>query len=711
MINDKRTFDVGKEIQRTDYFIDLFESDIPSGGVIGKSGVNGVIRKGIDIEKIIGIDHGALRIEPMLKAGWGRTGITYGPYKRKNGLALAVSILNGHNTSQTGPLRQSLKRRFYDWAYGSHAETLLTRCLQWIQYRSKKRTLRLWRRWWEIKAEERNGGVSELDENLAIGWFPDEVSQDPRKEGNAFIVHATGALNGELRSTIANEMAPLIRGLQNIPMYYIIILREQGAAYYAASVPDTPYLPEFPKMRPLAVDPFTRDSNIFASIYQGVLGQIGFRADTRVREFQVNHISSLDTWYGTAHIADRLTGEGLLTDRADENNKTWTTLAGNFERNKNGSKPSNQENMAVINADAPSGLIHLLLQVGHKPPELFSLIWRYSDLNNYFSWDFKEGCSEFKIMNSGTGKIIHSAETIFLKPNTVHSLQILDYGTEFRLYLDGQFIFGDTFNDVLSIDNVGLGFACQGVNEDFYLQSFEAHPRELAIPDDIKLRSQWIHPLKSKIIVRDDFSGERTEDLVGRETPYGKRIWQREIGRGKIGIEGDGCAKVTGSIYQPNPGRTAYLLPWNMKNFADLELDFVPPSHGPLEYEKSRVGLIFLQDSDNYITVSTFVDDYYDGSSIAFFYRLNGFEEIYDAIWSNVGREITWGNPSRARVVFDRLNFAILINGKAVCYRSLRDVYPDLEDFCVNKVGIVVNWEWGDDTGTVLREFTASEKV
>jgi hypothetical protein len=101
------------------------------------------------------------------------------------------------------------------------------------------------------------------------------------------------------------------------------------------------------------------------------------------------------------------------------------------------------------------------------------------------------------------------------------------------------------------------------------------------------------------------------------------------------------------------------------------------------------------------------LDDVFAGSSISSFFTINGFEDLYDAVWTNVGSRIRWGVTHRLRVVFDGMNYTAFINDEPVLYRSLRDVYPRAKPLAINRVGIVANWEWGNDTGTVFNNFVA----
>ncbi|MEB3337939.1 MAG: hypothetical protein VKJ46_10780, partial [Leptolyngbyaceae bacterium] len=132
-----------------------------------------------------------------------------------------------------------------------------------------------------------------------------------------------------------------------------------------------------------------------------------------------------------------------------------------------------------------------------------------------------------------------------------------------------------------------------------------------------------------------------------------------------------------------------------------------PPGTGRHQDQKGRGGLIFWQDDHNYITVSTWLDDWYQGASISSFFYLKGFEELYDAVWTNVGSRVYWGIPYLLRVVFDGLHFRAYVNQDPVLYRALTDVYKHTKPLSINRVGIVANWEWGDDTGSIFSDFIA----
>jgi hypothetical protein len=91
--------------------------------------------------------------------------------------------------------------------------------------------------------------------------------------------------------------------------------------------------------------------------------------------------------------------------------------------------------------------------------------------------------------------------------------------------------------------------------------------------------------------------------------------------------------------------------------------------------------------------------------SIAAFFQIDGFEELYDAVWSNVGSRMHWGEPHDFRVAFDGGAFVASINEEPLVYRALTDVYPRAKALRINRVGLVANWEWGTDTGSSFQRF------
>ena len=104
---------------------------------------------------------------------------------------------------------------------------------------------------------------------------------------------------------------------------------------------------------------------------------------------------------------------------------------------------------------------------------------------------------------------------------------------------------------------------------------------------------------------------------------------------------------------------------------------------------------------------NNWLDDGYGGASVSCFSCLGGFEDLYDAVWSNVGARIRWGNSHRFRIAFDGMHLMVLVDGAPVLYRALTDIYSDACHLQIRRIGLIANWEWGNDTGSTFRKFCA----
>jgi hypothetical protein len=199
------------------------------------------------------------------------------------------------------------------------------------------------------------------------------------------------------------------------------------------------------------------------------------------------------------------------------------------------------------------------------------------------------------------------------------------------------------------------------------------------------------------------------DDLDGTATPSGGRVWRRVVGEGAIELRGD-HAGVRADRERPNPGRTVFTIPWDDPGHADVELEMTIPGTTRGEGHQGRCGVVFWQDPDNYLVVNFFVDDVFDGASISTFYHLAGHEDMYDAVWTLVPG-VLWGERCTLRTAFDGERFLAWTNGEPCLVRALRDVYPDTPPLSIEQVGIIVNREWGDDTGSLLHRFGASRRL
>jgi hypothetical protein len=121
---------------------DEFGDECGPGGLIGSKTPHGAERKVVDREKVISVDNGAVRIAPLIEPGWGRAGIAYGPFERRNGRAFAVFLVNCHNTSQSENLKETFRFRLDRWLRGPDLYSRPRRLIQWLLSKRKGRMFR-----------------------------------------------------------------------------------------------------------------------------------------------------------------------------------------------------------------------------------------------------------------------------------------------------------------------------------------------------------------------------------------------------------------------------------------------------------------------------------------------------------------------------------------------------------------------------------------
>lgn len=680
---------------------DTYSGEYPAGSVVGTHTAEGVLRRGVDLEGVVGIDHGALRIEPLAVPGWGRAGVLYGPYRRENGLAFATFILNGHNTSQAENLQETLQRRLVRWIRGSEPSRPLIRVVRWLRSGRVPRALRQFYCW--VRARRDGPPIGPLDENLAVGWFGDATARHPSTSSNTFVMHATGPENGELRASSGGALVPLIRGMQNVPFYYVIILRARGAAYYACSLANARQLCGYPLLRPLAIDYRETGSTVYAGVAQSVLGQLGFRLDTRVYGVAVDTLQTCQAWYGTAHFADTLRGTGPLAATSPAVGESWHVEHGTLQRTSNGVRLGPGHNVAVSRSVTPAGLIHVLADVASRTARA-AVRWRATDDSNFWSVVADANGSRVYVTEDGRRQVVAESHDAKLRVGSTCNLQVTDDGMAIRAYVDGCAL-GEAIADSRLRNASGIGFEGASDDGDLVLHAFEAHPRTIPLPSTLDCGAPWVQ-FGSRVLVADDFSGPR-QDLAGRLTRFGGAQWTRDFGAGVIEVTGDSRARVRASGTSPNPGRTLYTVPWSQPDFVDLSVTLTPPSAGADLQPHGLAGFVVWQDPDNYLTVNTWRRGTYGGASISSFYMVNGFENLYDAIWSNVGLRIDFGTPRRLRLCFDGARYLVFIDDEPVLFRELCDIYPRNPNLVIRRVGLVANWEWGNDTGTSFQNFCA----
>lgn len=662
--------------------------------MIGTRAPGGALRRGRDVECQIGIDHGALRFRPLIRAGWGREGVVYGPFHRESGLVFAVSVTNGHNTSQATATPERFLKRVARWAVGPNADPPFLRGLEWLRSPRKRGTLRRLRWWAAIRPAAYRG--PDLNENLALGWFARAVPGDHDWSGCYFMMHAAEGENGELWVRTGKRYLPAITGIRNIRIVYLIALRARGAVYYAAALAGAPGLGAFPRLRPLAVDPWDETPRLYAGLYQSVLGQIGWRVDTLTHGLRIERLPDFAGRFGRAHVGASFAGEGTLG--AD-----WTVARGGVTLTARGAVPApgEAEGLAVTDPGAPSGLIHALVDCG-SGEGAGGLVWRWCGPEAFCILRFSaEGCV-LSVVQEGLETVV-ARDAAVLGARRTHSLQIRDADGEVGCSLDGRCLFRGQTVSVPSGEGTGVGawVTCAQT----VIRDLEAHPDQIGMPSHFDFAAPWGR-LGTDLLVADDFGG-KAGPLAGHAPARGKGRWDRSVGRGAFDLTGTGAVKVRGSPASPHPNRSFYTLPWPSGGFADLEVRITPPGTRRGQGHRGRAGLVLWQDRRNYLSVTTWLDDIYEGASISVFPKRHGFEELYDAVWTNVGQKVTWGRTFRLRCSCDGNNFLILVDDEPVMERALADLYPEDPPLAIRRVGLAANWEWGCDTGSTFTGFLA----
>jgi hypothetical protein len=654
---------------------DRFDDDRDPGRLIGSIGPRGALRRGRDAEGRLSADHGALRMAPLAMPGFGRESLAYGPFDQRAGLTFAALVLNGHNTSRT-------------------------------DYREEGKRAKIRRLSREVPQGRFEFVRRPIYDNQAVGWFTEEAPTDPLERSHAMIMHAATVLNGELRVVTDGAAAPIRRGIQNLPIAYVVVLRDQGAAYYAGSLPGAAGLAPYPKLRPLGIDPRPLAGSLFAGIHQSVLGEVDYRVSTRVSAVEVVDVEALTDWFSTATFADRFTGAGPVGSVPPDRGGSWTVLHGRAERGATGLVAEDGFEM-VTPPLGPIGLVHLMLPRGPRPAGL-SISLRADQHGD-----------GLRVSIDARGAVLERAgdqlaidPRVRFRPHAQHALQILDDGVMLGVHLDGALVFGDWIElpeggvpdeppGEAGGTRIGLSTASLGT---LGVQDFEAHPREVDVPDGVELGPLW-SPVAGRPAITDDFAGSEGE-LAGTVTRSGGGVWRRRLGEGRLVRTGTEL-RVDASVERPCPGRTLYTVGWDHADFAEIEIEARPPGSARGQGERGRAGLVFWQDPDNYLLINPWIDDYehHDGSSISSFLMSRGEEDMYDAVWSNVGREVSWGAPYRLRVAFDGLRYLAWLGDEPVLFRSVTDIDPLGSRLRINEVGIATNWEWGDDTGSTFLRF------
>ncbi len=387
-----------------------------------------------------------------------------------------------------------------------------------------------------------------------------------------------------------------------------------------------------------------------------------------------------------------MTGNGALDTAAFGGR--WKLLSGALNRELSGLVTSGDDAAALIYPDNPTGLIRVRLEPTNSATEA-AIFWRALDAEDHFRLETNSLNVRLVCRTDGSDRVLSEG----LLPSDAGALQILDDGTTIRVSAGGLLLFEVPVPDEAPDEWTGVGFGGRG-NGPLCIRDFEAHPREIPIPVSLRQpAARWVEG--SDVVIDDQFADRPRHDLNGRTACTG--LWRRRLGRGRFEVDRDGGLRVA-----EYPDRTAYTVPWPDPALADLCIRIVPLRRG----RRSRVGAIFMQDPANFLIVNLWFNDRSDkAASVSSFVRLDGREDVYDAVWVNVRDRVKWDQPVDLRVAFDGSLYHASLDGEPVLWRSVSDIYPRAHPLAVHEVGIVANWEWGLDSGSRILSFRALSSV
>ena len=674
---------------------DAFADTRRPGRVVG-SETGDVRRRGIDVENVLAIDEGGLRIRPLTRPGWGRAVLAYGPYRRQPGLAASFVLLNGHHASENVNPWPTLPRFLAQSLLGTQVDPLPHRLARRVHHRTRDP---LHRRLLTRRGYARTASDPDAEDNLAFGWLGRERPTSATDAGQGLVVRSAHGENGELRAEIAGRPTPVQERLQNLPLHAVVVLRSRGAVYWAASLDGALGLVAGPRrLRPLAIDTAGEADELWAGVHQRVIGQVGWSIDSRVHGLAVDRPAGWASWWTTALVADRPADGRPVDGAAAEHGGRWRV----------------DGDAALLDPAEPCGLLRAAFGPGDGPAVLVARTAGPDDEVRVSVED-----RGVRLVQLSGGRVVVHVEAD-LEAEVGHGqrpldVQLVDDGTRLRVLVDGRAALGP-----VELAPGAAAGTTVGVRGGRPVVEIEAHPRELELPAGLALDPLPV-PEGSRPVFDDDFTGHPSSprsDLAGLVSSGGG-VWERSVGGRPFRLDGSGVAvppvpassggklgKLADVLTKGTAERIAYTVPWPEPALADLTVRILPPGRERHQGEGSRAGLIFWQDEDNLLIVNTWLDDAYDGTSVSSFLRLRGYEEVYDAVWTNVGRRITWGRRFELRTAFDGGTHTTWVDGEPVLHRRLTDVYPGASPLRINRVGLVANWEFGQDTGSRFLQVT-----
>ncbi|QQS09862.1 MAG: hypothetical protein IPK69_04370 [Phycisphaerales bacterium] len=644
-------------------------------------------REIVDAEGVVSIDHGELRIRPLAKPGFGRAGVRYGDTPTSPRTLVYASILNGHNTSQTYRLK-NLARQVYRFTKGSGSTPHALHVLYWLFHQSRESFVRrLWCWAWARFAPP----DPVIKDNLSFGVRrPGSSSVTPDADFLGLVMHAASHDCGELHA-IGATRTRLLRGVQNVPFHVAIVLREREAIVLFGGVPGARSHGPGPGLMPIAVvdRPAWLGDQATLELQQAVLGEIGFSVDTRVCEIGAmadsqDKMGSSDTHAGLILVRTRrdvdtlsvFVRAGALELRVGPTSVAWV-------RHEHGHEVTLCEDSRSLRLANGSRLV-IVDDGTHMGASLDGVPVMGEFANDQIRLSdhaAPQGGAPLVRVVTGDGT------TLEARSNTTTS-----EGFEIE-------VFPRSVTPVTTGSTTSNARSATGMTTGTTAMKSTGHSTESFAP--------FVLPKDSRVVLDEMFpdAGDSAGTLDTLSNALG--TWQRTLGHGVIERIAGGGARVRAAVGSPCPNRTLYTLPWRDPSYAALRVEMTPPGSGRGEGHDGRSGVVFEQDAKNSIIVNLWLNDGYEGASISTFFVVDGFDDIYSAVWTNVGDRVSWGKRFALDVTIDGELIFITLNDEPVLWRRMSDVYPKRGPLRIHRVGLASNWEWGLDTGTIFHSFTA----
>ncbi len=641
-------------------FLDSFEGRVAPGRVIGSPADPGLgpaarsaVRMGADVEGVISVRNRALRFAPLVEPGWGRCGYSTEPLLLVPGTVARVGVMNAHPSSETLPL-EPLRTRLSVWVRGSGTDPLPRRIAGLVSGRRRETHRRRLRRWFRHHHDGHRRFPASI--NQLVGFFDASTIDGPRSAIAAIATRPLGPRNGGFSLAVGalDLRQQLVDGLANAPHELVFVVRDDTVLLAASGLGGSG-LAAAPDATPLGVVHRTLSGPVSLGVHQSVVSQHGFSIDTVVDRFELRH---------EARWADRFAGSS----------------AGAVD----------VEGRRTFELPQAAGLIDLCVDV-------------VDDREVSMTWPGKAGGVRTLVVGTTRVRLTVDGRAVErpLAPASSRHLSVNELEGRLRIHVDGQ-----TLIDV-AVDAPGPGSLVVETTS----SGRDAAPDTDALPSVVRRLEIFGREIDLGTVVGrswpsiggepeifDDFTGPDSPDLEHRGGPI---PWARVLGSTPIGTR-DGRATIRGPLTE----RTVYLTPWSDPRGADVEVLIEPPEAIPGVLPRCRGGLVAGTGPDDLIIVNGWIDQSYGGGSISSFVRLGGREEVFDAVWANVGSALAWDRPFRLRLITDGMRYRVLLDGRTVLARSLLDIYPWAEPLALRQVGIVANWEWGLDTGSRFRDFT-----